>query len=216
MKDISIYGAGGFGREVLTILQAINKVYNEWNIIGFFDDGKEKGTIINGYPLLGGIDDLNGWPKSLSMVVAIGAPTTKEYIIKRICNKHIDFPSVLHPSVLIGDTTTVNIGTGCIICANTVITTNVSIGDFVILNLACTVGHDSVIGKYSSFMPTCNISGEVNIGMSVYCGTGSCIINQKNIGENATIGAGSVVIHDVPDGATVVGVPAKVIKTKVV
>ena len=82
------------------------------------------------------------------------------------------------------------------------------------LNLACTVGHDTVIGDYSSFMPTCNISGEVNIGEGVYCGTGAKIINQKNVGKLSTIGAGAVVIKDVPDYAVVAGVPAKIIKYK--
>lgn len=212
MKDIAIYGAGGFGREVLTLIHDINKSEIKWNIIGFFDDGKEKGEIVNGFPILGGITALNEWATPLSIAVSIGAPSVKKTIIKRINNPIIDYPTLIHSSVIIGDERYVQIGKGCIICANNVITTNVKIGDFVIFNLCCTVGHDAVIGDYSAVMPVGIISGEVNIGEEVYIGTGATIINQINIGEKATIGAGAVVIHDVPDGATVVGVPAKEVK----
>ncbi len=59
MKNIAIFGAGGFGREVKTILDRINVVTpNTYNFLGFFDDGFEKGSIVNGFPILGGIEDL--------------------------------------------------------------------------------------------------------------------------------------------------------------
>lgn len=214
MKDIAIFGAGGFGREVLTLINDINKVYNIWNLIGFFDDGKQSGEIVNGYPVLGGIKELNLWKRSLSLSIAIGSPVIKKNIISKINNPLIDYPSIIHPTVLIGDKSTVKIGKGCIICANNIITTDSIIGDFVILNLACTVGHDTKIGDYSAFMPTCNISGEVIIGENVYCGTGAKIINKINVGDNSTIGAGAVIINNVDSCTVVAGVPAKIIKYK--
>ena len=88
----------------------------------------------------------------------------------------------------------------------------VEIEDFVILNLGCTVGHDSIIKKYSAFMPSVNISGEVTIGEGVYVGTGAKIINQLEIGEYTIVGAGAVVSKTLPANCTAVGVPAKVIK----
>lgn len=87
-------------------------------------------------------------------------------------------------------------------------------GDFVILNLGCTVGHDTVIGDYAAFMPSVNISGEITIGAGVYVGTGAKIINQLEIGEYATVGAGAVVCQTLPGHCTAVGVPAKVIKVE--
>lgn len=212
MKDIAIFGAGGFGREVITVINDINKVEKLWNIVGFFDDGCKKGEIINGVPVLGTTQDLNSWNKEISVVVAIGNPIVKKKIINNINNRYVDYPTIIHPTVLIGDPSYVKIGKGCIICANNIITTNIKIGDFVILNLACTVGHDTTIGDYAAFMPTCNISGEVIINECVYCGTGVKIINQIEIGENSVIGAGAVVTSSQPDNCTIVGVPAKVIK----
>ncbi len=212
MRDIAIFGVGGFGREVLTLIKDINKFQESWNIIGFFDDSHSKGELINGYPTLGTIEDLNNWNNELAVAISIGNPQTKKRIINKINNPLISFPTLIHPSVLLGDTDYIKIGKGCIICAHNIITTNVEIKDFVIVNLACTVGHDSVIGNYSAFMPSVNISGEVCIGDSVYVGTGAKIINQLQIGENSIVGAGAVVIKDVPDNAVVAGVPAKVIK----
>lgn len=212
MKDLAIFGVGGFGREVLTLINDINKKENEWNIIGFFDDAYKKGEIINGIPILGSTDDLNSWKKEIYIVIAIGDPKIKHKVINKINNSNVKFPTVIHPTVIIGDTDYVKIGKGCIICAGNIITTNVEIKDFVILNLSCTVGHDTIIGNYASFMPTCNISGEVLINDSVYCGTGVKIINQVEIGENSIIGAGAVVTSSQPDNCTIVGVPAKVIK----
>lgn len=212
MKDIAIYGAGGFGREVLTIIKAINSINPQWNMLGFFDDSRTCGECVNGFPILGGIDRLNEWNNDLSVVVAIGSPMVKQKIVRNITNPHIHFPTLIHPSVIIGDTHLVDIGKGCIICAGNILTTNIVIGDFVILNLACTVGHDAVIHSFAAFMPSCNISGEVRIGEGVYCGTGVKIINQISIGSHTIVGAGAVVTSNQPDNCTVVGVPAKVIK----
>ena len=122
------------------------------------------------------------------------------------------FPTLIHPTVIIGDKRFVEIGEGCIICASCIITTYIVIKDFVTLNLQCTVGHDTIINDYSAFMPSCNISGEVNIAEGVYCGTGVKIINLTSIGEYTTIGAGAVVAIPLPARCTAVGVPAKPIK----
>lgn len=212
LKDIAIFGIGGFGREVLALIKDINKVTPTWNIVGFFDDGYEKGLMINGYPTLGKAEDLNKWESPISVVVSIGNSVIKKKVLDKITNPLVDYPTLIHPSAWIGDSEYVEIGKGCIICAGNMITTNIKIDDFVILNLGCTVGHDSVIKKYSAFMPSVNISGEVTIGEGVYVGTGAKIINQLKIGEYTIVGAGAVVSKTLPASCTAVGVPAKPIK----
>ena len=89
------------------------------------------------------------------------------------------------------------------------ITTNVRIRDFVILNLQCTVGHDAVIEDYAALMPSVNVSGEVSIGSGVYVGTGAQISNQVSIGEDTVVGAGAVVVKNLPANCMAVGVPAR-------
>jgi len=212
LKDIAIFGVGGFGREVLALIKDINRVNPIWNIVGFFDDGYEKGVMINGYQNLGKTEDLNNWGTPINLAVSIGNPVIKKIILDKISNPLVDYPTLIHPLAWVGDTEFVEIGKGCIICAGTLITTNIKMEDFVILNLGCTVGHDTIIKKYSAFMPSVNISGEVKIGEGVYVGTGAKIINQLQIGDYTVVGAGAVVAKTLPAHCTAVGVPAKVIK----
>ena len=212
MRESAIFGAGGFGREVACLIKRINDAGGDWNLIGFFDDGHEKGEIINGYPVLGKTEDLNLWETELAIVVSIGNPIVKKRVVDSITNSKVYYPTLIHPSVIIGAPDYVTIGDGCIICAGTIINTNIGIGNFVALNFGCTVGHDVIIKDYAAFMPSCNISGEVIVEEGVYCGTGVKIINQIQIGEYSTIGAGAVVVNNLPAHCTAVGVPAKVIK----
>lgn len=212
MKDLAIFGVGGFGREVLALIQHINNEDLTYRIVGFFDDGHESGEIVNGYPVLGKTAELNSWNKELAVAISIGNPVVKKKVVEKITNPLVSFPTLIHPNVDIGLPEYVTIGKGCIICAGNMITTNVVIGDFVILNLGCTVGHDTMIKDYSAFMPSCNISGEVMIGEGVYCGTGVKIINQTSIGEYTTIGAGAVITKPIPSYCTAVGIPAKPIR----
>lgn len=213
MKNIAIYGAGGFGREVQSLIDHINNVSNEWNFIGYFDDNPKKhGERVNGYEVLGGISILNEIKTELYVVFAIAEPKIKKRIIERVCNANIKYPILKHPTVIIGNYLYNEIGEGTILCANVVSTVNIKIGKHVILNLSCTVGHDTIIGDYCSFMPTVNISGEVVIEDEVYVGTGAKIINKLRIGKKTIIGSGSVVVRDLPENCTAVGVPAKVIK----
>ncbi|MBN9285019.1 MULTISPECIES: acetyltransferase [unclassified Flavobacterium] len=211
MKNIAIIGAGGFGREVKMLIDDINSRGAKYNFIGFYDDGLEKGTVVNNHIVLGGIDDLNKTDKKLCVALGIGDPNLKSKIISRITNPDIEFPEMIHPSVLIGKDE-VSIGKGTIICAGTIITCNILIKEFVTLNLMCTVGHDTQIGSFASFMPSVNISGEVKIEDKVYVGTGAKIINQLEIGTGTIIGAGAVVSKSLPAKCTAVGIPAKPIK----
>lgn len=212
MKNIAIIGGGGFGREVKTIIDEINIISPQtYNFIGFFDDGLDKGVLINNYPVIGGINDLNHYEEELAIILCVADPKTKKEIISKVDNSMIEFPTIIHPRASVS-AEFVTIGRGCIICEGTIVTCNIEIEDFVILNLSCTVGHDTKIGSYSSFMPTVNISGEVNIEKCVYVGTGVKIINLLEIGENTIVGAGAVVAKSLPRNCTAVGIPAKPIK----
>lgn len=218
MKDIAIFGINGFGRETLSLIENINAHCiacgreAEYNILGFFVDNVEKGRMVNGYPTLGGIEELNSWNKDICIAIAIGSPSGRKSVFDKITNPFVSFPVLIHPSVIIQSPKSVTIGRGSIICASTILTCNIEVGEFVLLNLMCTVGHDSVLGRFSSYMPSVNISGNVSVGECTYIGTGAKVIDKVEIGSESVVGAGAVVIKSLPSHCTAVGVPARVVK----
>jgi sugar O-acyltransferase (sialic acid O-acetyltransferase NeuD family) len=211
MRKIAIFGAGGFGREVKWLIDDINAAKPTWNFLGYFDDDFSQAKNIGPQHFLGGINELNAWKENIFLVFAIGNPLVKRKIFQKINNPVINYPGLIHPNVCMGKSN-VQVGEGAIICAGNIITVDIQIGKHVILNLCCTVGHDSIIGDFCSFMPAVNISGEVNIGEAVYVGTGAKIINRLEIGDETIIGAGAVVAKTLPAKCTAVGIPAKPIK----
>jgi sugar O-acyltransferase (sialic acid O-acetyltransferase NeuD family) len=212
MRKIVIVGAGGFGREVKMLIDQINQYSKKYEFLGFYDDGFSKNSKINGFNVIGSVNDLLEIDYDLSVVLAIGDPKIKKRIHNSLkSNVKLDFPSLIHPNVLIGMDNVI-IGQGCVICASNIITVDIKIGNFVILNLGCTTGHDTTIGDYCSFMPSVNISGEVLIEDLVYVGTGAKIINMISIGNSTIIGAGAVVSKNLPGNCTAVGIPARTIK----
>lgn len=212
MKDIVIVGAGGFGREVKFIIDRINKINLSYNLLGFYDDNKDLPDIINGVPYLGDLKSLISNTKPISVVLGIGDPNIKSKIVNRlIVNDSLSYPNIIDPEAIIGDDK-INLGKGNVICCGVIMTCNIDIKDFITLNLSCTVGHDTIINDFSSFMPSVNISGEVVIEKGVYVGTGAKIINLLSIGQHTIVGAGAVVAKSLPANCTAVGIPAKPIK----
>ena len=211
MKDIAIFGAGGFGREVACLIKRINEKEPTWNLIGFFDDNVAmKGQPVSHFGIcLGGTDALIAWEKPLAVVMAIGNSIVVKKIVERITNPNIEFPNLIHPNFTISDTETFNIGRGNIIQSNCTVTCNVSIGDFNIFNGSVVMGHDVTVGNYNTFMPAVRVSGEVNIGEYNFFGVGSIILQQIKIGNKVRLGAGSVLMTKPKEGFLYLGVPAK-------
>ena len=209
MMDIAIYGAGGFGRETAFMIRQINERRLTWNLIGFFDDSKPKGTLVDGLPVLGNIDDARSLLGQMKLTIAIADPRIRKQVIQNLNATPDHFPTLVHPTAQLGDAERNQIGHGCIITANTIITTNVQIGDFTIINLLCTIGHDVILGDYCSIMPGCSLSGFIQIGECAFIGSGARLLPGITIGSNSKVGAGAVVLDSVGEGRTVVGVPAK-------
>lgn len=214
MRDLVIYGAGGFGRETALMIYQINRQTPLWNLLGFYDDGKEKGLTIDGLPVLGSISDLNRHGKEMDVVLGISDPVIRRKLRSEISNTSLSFPAVIHPSVMTGDLQRNSMGDGVIIAAGNFLTTNVHVKAFVIINFACTIGHDVTIGEFSSVMPGCSISGSVTLESEVMVGTGARILPGLTIGARSRVGAGAVVTKNVAAGLTVVGVPAKAISSR--
>lgn len=213
-KKLAIYGAGGFGRETAVMISQINDHTPSWDVIGFFDDGLRKESEVDGLKILGGIDNINSWPEDLSLCVSVADPSTRKVLVNKITNNKIHFPLIAHPSAILGDVARNKFGKGSIITAGVILTIGIDIGDFCVVNLSTTIGHDVVLGEYCTVMPGCSISGNISIGERCLMGTGSRIIQGITIGENCMIGAGAVVTKSFNSNLKIVGVPARGIKSE--
>ncbi len=211
MKDIVIYGAGGFGREIACLLRLINeKEEDKWNLIGFLDDNQDLEGTVNEYgKVLGGAEWLNVYDKPIAVAIAVGSPKAVESIANKIKNPNVEYPNLYAPSVTFLDKESLKIGKGNIICTNCSISCNVTIGDFNLLNSYITVGHDAVIGNNNVVMPSCNISGGVQMGNANFLGVQSVILQYIKIGNETRIGANSVIMRKTKDGFLYIGNPAK-------
>lgn len=211
MSKIIIFGAGGFAREVQLLCEEL-----KLEVVGFLDERPEmKGKIVNDVPILGDIDDiqksirLHSLNKSdVSIVCAgVGDPSLKVKFVRKTKDAGYKIArSLIHPGVNISKRNT--IGNGSIVCQGNVLTVNISIGDFVIINQNCSLGHDDKIHDYVTISPGANISGEVEIGEGTYIGTGVGIKEKIKIGEWSIIGGNAFVKDDVPSKTLYVGVPA--------
>lgn len=214
MKELVIIGAGDFGREVLALVNRVNNAgQDDFNILGFVDDNiNMQGQEIAGLPVLGTIDWINNYDEELYVVCSIGTGNIRKSVINKISNPKVVFPVIIDPTViLLGEHT---FGEGVIICANNVISVNVHVGNHSIVNLSCTLGHDTILKDYCTVNPGSNLSGFVVLEECVDIGTGTKIIQHINVGENTVIGAGAVVVRDIPKSSVAVGCPAKVVKSK--
>lgn len=212
MNRIVIVGAGGFGREVLTLIRDINEESaGTWDFVGFLATEAPDSTMLRRIDAtyLGSDknEDLLASLHGCHCVVAIGSCSVRRDVTARMRRAGLVPANLVHPSAVIGED--VELGRGTIICAGSVLTTNIRLGAGVHVNLLCTVGHDCVLGDFATLAPGVLISGNVTLADEVYMGTNSCTIQGVSIERATIVGAGAVVTRDVGEGLTVVGAPAK-------
>lgn len=208
-KQLVILGGGGFAREVAWLVEDINRHGEErFRIVGFWVHANETTPgHIRGLPIVTP-DDLKQYLPDLYAVAAIGKPSARMRAVAEAEELGCKFATLLHPRTSF-DPLTSTIGEGSVVCSGCIITVDVTIGKHVVINLDCTIGHDTVIEDYVTLSPGCHISGKNHIGAGSFMGTGAVTIEGLSIASSAVVGAGAVVIRDVPEGTTVVGVPAQ-------
>ena len=217
VKQLAIYGAGGFAREVAWLAQSIFNMKDSYQVVCFIDDNEDnQGQIINNIPVMSLVEAREKFPDA-GVVGGVGSPKTRQLLMEKAAVSGFSFETLIHPRV--ERSQWIEIGEGTVICAGNILTTNIKIGRHVQINLDCTVGHDVIMDDYTTLAPGVHVSGWVHFGKRVYVGTGAVIINGTKeapltIGNDAIIGAGACVTKPVPSGETWVGVPARPLHKK--
>ncbi|MGN6439111.1 MAG: NeuD/PglB/VioB family sugar acetyltransferase [Agriterribacter sp.] len=183
-----------------------------FEIQGFLDEDEKKwGKSFAGYPVLGGIDLLTGLQEKIAVVITIANPSSKRKIIDKISRSNITFPSLISKAAWVSKQ--VSVGEGVIIYPGVSINYHTRVEDFVTINMNAAIGHDCVLQKYTTLAPGVSLAGFTFIEEEVDMGINSATKQSLRIGKGAIIGGMAMVTHNIPEGVTAVGVPAKIIKS---
>ena len=212
MQKLIIMGAGGLARELANAVAELNATVPSFDVLGFLDDlGTLHGQKQLQLPVLGPIDQLpQHKSENLCAMPAVGDGYLREKFAQVAQQHAIALPTIIHPSSIVGQETSVQ--EGVFIAAGCVITVNANLGKCTLVNMGCTVAHDVKLGDYVSAHPGARISGQVVVKDYTTIGTQAVILNGCTIGQGALVAMGAVVAHDVPDYTLVAGNPARVVK----
>ena len=204
-KFVCIYGAGGHARVIASSIEAQQR-----QIAMFFDDDKVVvGNANNQYApgvRLTAPDEFA--PPNHPFLIAIGNNRTRADIASQL---KVEFTTAIHPRAVIAPCATVSRGSA--VLAQATLQTDVFVGEHSIINTSASIDHDCRLGNFVHIAPNATLCGDVHVGEGTHVGAGATVIEGIRIGKWATVGAGAVVIRDVPDFTTVVGCPARAIKT---
>lgn len=210
MKPLVMVGAGG---AALPRIVAEAAAARDAPLAGYLDVGNDPQPPATPIERLGDAARLDdpAFLAAFDLVVAWQGPGRRS-LCERVLANGGRLPVLSHPAATIS--TTAVIGAGTILSAGVIVQSNARIGRFCVLNTACTVDHDNVVGDSVSIGPGAHTAGRVTICEEAFVGLGAVIINGVTVGRRATVGAGAVVVRDVVEGETVVGNPARPLQPK--
>jgi sugar O-acyltransferase, sialic acid O-acetyltransferase NeuD family len=210
LEKLVLVGAGGHFKVVFDIVKS------QYDIFGVTDaDESKEGSVFYNCRVIGNDEKLRyiyqqGVPNALITVGSITDSNLRQSLYKMCKDIGFHLPNVISPKAIISDS--VQLGEGNVIMDMAVLHGDTRIGSNSIINTGAIIEHDCVIEDHVHVAPGAKLAGAVTVGGGSHIGIGAVVIQGICIGKNSIVGAGAVVIKDVPDGETVIGVPAKPIK----
>lgn len=202
-QPIVVLGAGGFARQVPSLIRDINAVVPRYDIVGFL--APENSAPKNSLPVLGTDQKLSGI--AANYVIGIGIPSLRASLDEFATGLDRDPVTLVHPQT--STEMDVSLGPGCIVMPGVRLQASSSLGRHVLVNANAVVGHDCQVDDHAVLSPLSMLAGDVRIGRKVLIGAGAVVLPGRAVGDDAVIGAGAVVTTDVPPGACAMGVPAR-------
>lgn len=210
-----LWGSAGHAKVLADLIHLLNG-----EIVALFDNDVNKKTSLVEVPLYYGLDGFKQWLKVnskthfLQAAVAIGGSRGKDrqLLAEVFRSAEISLPSIVHPTAVVASS--VIVGEGTQILANSVVAADATLGELCIINNSVNVDHECIIGDGVHLAPGAVLCGCVTVGENSMVGAGAVVMPRIRIGQSAVVGAGSVVTSDIPDYATVVGNPAKILKVR--
>lgn len=209
-SPLLLIGAGGFARETLELVRAINREAPTWELIGLLDDDPGRhGEEVHGVPILGPCTSASEHPEAFvsACVASPEDPLRRLRLVARLGLPLERYATLVHPRATIAETAT--IGPGSVLHANTVLTADISLGAHVAVMPSVVLTHDDAIEDGVTFGAGAKVSGGVTIESGAYIGAGALLRERVTIGSGALVGMGSVVTRSVPSGEVWHGSPAR-------
>lgn len=209
---IVVVGAGGQARDTAWLIDELARAGAPLSFRGFvLSDLKFLSSRDSKERVLGDFSWLEHHVAEVdALALGIGTPAVRLALSEQLTREwpRLEWPTLVHPSVHL-ERESAELGRGCMIACGTAGTVNFKMGDFALVNVGCTLGHEASLGRGCVVNHGASISGGVVLGDGVLVGTGARVLQYLEVGAGATIGAGAVVTKNVPPGAVMVGVPAR-------
>jgi sugar O-acyltransferase (sialic acid O-acetyltransferase NeuD family) len=211
-RRLLIWGAGGHGKVVADVARAAG-----YSVVGFVDaDPSRVGSVVEPDGTAVVMDETSLFesldrPARPFDALAIGIGNNQARL--RACGRldgRTPLPVLVHPSAVVSPSAT--LGDATVVMPMAVVNPATCVGIAVIVNTAAIVEHDCVVGDGAHLSPNSTLAGGVHVGSASWIGAGATVIQQVRVGQSSIVGAGAVVIRDVPDGVTVVGCPARIVR----